>query len=130
MSKTKRVIGTGGLAMLLGLAACGGSDGAGATQTGALCTALPPLPLKDTYRVGFAQVYEDNGPWRNANTMSMMDEAAKRGYQLVYHAGTTPDAYEQVERMQELIDAKVDGAGKTVPTLADLLNEALGAVQE
>ena len=77
-------------------------------QTGTLCSALPPLALKDTYRVGFAQLYEENGPWRNANTKSILDEAAKRGYEVVYHPGTEPDAYEQVERIQELIDAKVD----------------------
>ena len=92
---------------LLALSACG-NDGGTTMRTDTLCSALPPLALKDTYRVGFAQLYENNGPWRNANTKSMMDEAAKRGYELVYHPGTKPDAYEQVERMQELIDAKVD----------------------
>jgi len=88
------------------LGAC--SDGGTTTQTGNICTSLPPLAMKSTYRVGFAQLYEENGPWRNANTQSIMDEAAKRGYELVYHAGTKPDAAEQAARMQELIDAKVD----------------------
>src|SRR6187551_244216 len=90
----------------VGLAACG--DGGNTTQTGTLCTALPPLAVKSTYKIGFAQVYEENGPWRDANTKSIMDEAAKRGYELVYERGTKPDAAEQVARMQELIDAKVD----------------------
>jgi ribose transport system substrate-binding protein len=88
------------------LGAC--SNGGTTTQTGDVCTSLPPLAMKSTYRVGFAQLYEENGPWRNANTQSIMDEAGKRGYELVYHAGTKSDASEQVARMQELIDAKVD----------------------
>jgi len=107
MSKTKRWIGALGIAATLTLAGCGGGDGT-TMQTGDLCSTLPPLPLKDTYRVGFAQLYENNGPWRNANTKSMMDEALKRGYELVYNPGTKADASEQVERMQELIAAKVD----------------------
>src|SRR6187551_673551 len=90
----------------VGLAACG--DGGNTTQTGTLCTALPPLAVKSTYKIGFAQVYEENGPWRDANTKSIMDEAAKRGYELVYERGTKPDAAEQVARMQALIAAKVD----------------------
>jgi galactofuranose transport system substrate-binding protein len=88
------------------LGAC--SDGGTTTQMGNICTSLPPLAMKSSYRVGFSQVYEENGPWRNANTKSIMDEAAKRGHELVYHAGTKPDAAEQAARMQELIDAKVD----------------------
>jgi ABC-type sugar transport system substrate-binding protein len=106
MSKTKRWIGALGAATLT-LAGCGGGDGTN-MQTGELCSTLPPLALKDTYRIGFAQLYENNGPWRNANTKSMMDEALKRGYELVYNPGTKADASEQVERMQELIAAKVD----------------------
>jgi ribose transport system substrate-binding protein len=88
------------------LGACG--DGGTTTQTGNVCTSLPPLAMKTSYRVGFSQLYEENAPWRAANTKSVMDEAAKRGYELVYHAGTKPDAAEQAARMQELIDAKVD----------------------
>jgi ribose transport system substrate-binding protein len=72
------------------------------------CEALPPLALKDTYQVGFAQLWEDHGPWRDANTASMQDEAKKRGYTLVFDPGTSPDPAEQVSRMQALIDAKVD----------------------
>jgi ABC-type sugar transport system substrate-binding protein len=45
--------------------------------------ALPPLAKKATYKVGFAQT-ESNNPWRLAETKSMQDEAAKRGWQLVY----------------------------------------------
>lgn len=74
----------------------------------AICQSLPPLELKDTYTVGFAQLWEDHGPWRDANTASMQDEAEKRGDELVFDPGTTDDPAQQVKRMQALIDAKVD----------------------
>ena len=47
---------------------------------------LPKLKKKDKYKVGFAQT-ESNNPWRLAQTQSMKDEAAKRGWQLVYGGG-------------------------------------------
>jgi len=99
-------------AFALTMGACGGGGGT-STQTGAVCTALPPLAMKSSYKVGFVQVAEDN-PWRNANTLSIVEEAAKRRYELVYQpgsatsSGTTADPSEQVARMQALIDAKVD----------------------
>lgn len=74
----------------------------------AVCEELPPLAVKDTYKVGFAQLWEDHGPWRDANTASMQDEAEKRHYELMFDPGTSPDPAEQVSRMQALIDAKVD----------------------
>jgi galactofuranose transport system substrate-binding protein len=73
-----------------------------------ICESLPPLAVKDSYRVGFAQLWEDHGPWRDANTASMKDEAEKRGYELVYDPGTKSDPAEQVARMEALIEAKVD----------------------
>jgi galactofuranose transport system substrate-binding protein len=73
-----------------------------------VCNELPPLAEKDTYRVGFAQLWEDNGPWRNANTASMQNEAEARGYELVYEEGTKSDPAEQVARMKALIAQKVD----------------------
>jgi ribose transport system substrate-binding protein len=88
------------------LGAC--SSGGTTTQMGAVCTSLPPLEQKASYRIGFSQLYEENAPWRAANTKSIMDEAAKRGYELIYTPGTKPEASEQVARMQALIDAKVD----------------------
>src|SRR5215831_17494586 len=103
-------------ALILTSALAGGACGGGSDtqmQQGNICTALPPLAMKSTYRVGFVQVAEDN-PWRNANTASIMDEAAKRHYTLEYTpgtssgTGTTADPSEQVARMQALIDAKVD----------------------
>jgi ribose transport system substrate-binding protein len=90
----------------LGLAACGGSEPA--ANDGAVCEELPPLELKDSYRVGFAQLWEDKGPWREANTASMRDEAAARGYEFVFDPGTKADAAEQVQRMNNLIKEKVD----------------------
>lgn len=86
--------------------------GCGDDETGknseAVCEELPPLALKDTYTVGFAQLWEDHGPWRDANTASMKDEAEKRGYELVFDPGTSSDPAEQVSRMEALIEAKVD----------------------
>ena len=109
MSQTRVRNGVGSAVMTLcmALGACGGGSGSEMT-TGAICESLPPLAKKDTYKVGFAQLWEDNGPWRNANTKSMMDEATKRGYELVYDPGTKADASEQVARMNALIAAKVD----------------------
>jgi galactofuranose transport system substrate-binding protein len=85
---------------------CGGAEAK--EDTGAVCTELPLLAMKDSYRVGFAQLWEDHGPWRDANTKSMQDEAAARGYDFMYDPGTKSDASEQVARMNDLIDAKVD----------------------
>jgi ribose transport system substrate-binding protein len=90
------------------LVACGdGSDDADKNSQ-AVCEALPPLAEKDTYKVGFAQLYEEKGPWRDANTASMLDEAEQRGYEMLFDPGTKPDPAEQVARMEALIDAKVD----------------------
>src|SRR6187549_23379 len=88
------------------LVGCSGEDTEKTEQ--AVCEGLPPLAVKDTYKVGFAQLWEDHGPWRDANTASMKDEAEKRGYELVFDPGTSADPAEQVSRMQALIDAKVD----------------------
>jgi galactofuranose transport system substrate-binding protein len=90
----------------MGAVACGGSEPA--ADEGTVCEALPPLELKDTYRVGFAQLWEDHGPWRDANTASMRDEALARGYEFEFDPGTSPDAAEQVDRMNDLIKSKVD----------------------
>lgn len=94
------------LASCVVLVGCG-SDKEDKT-TEAVCNELPPLEVKDSYKVGFAQLWEDHGPWRDANTASMQDEAEKRGYELVFDPGTSSKPSEQVERMKALIDAKVD----------------------
>ena len=97
-------------AILLGITFLAGCSSPERTDSsgGAVCEELPPLELKDTYRVGFAQLWEDHGPWRDANTASMLGEAEERGYEMVFDPGTSDDAGQQVERMNALIEAKVD----------------------
>lgn len=90
------------------LAGVGCSSSSEESNSEALCEDLPPLEAKDTYRVGFAQLWEDHGPWRDANTASMLGEAESRGYEMLFDPGTSDDAGEQVARMEALIDAKVD----------------------
>jgi ribose transport system substrate-binding protein len=87
---------------------CGGGSEDPATTQGAVCEALPPLELKTSYKVGFAQLWEDKGPWRDANTASMLSEAEARGHEMMFDPGTSSDPAEQVQRMQALIDARVD----------------------
>jgi galactofuranose transport system substrate-binding protein len=88
------------------LVGCGGEEPD--KTNAAVCQELPPLALKDTYKVGFAQLWEDHGPWRDANTASMKDEAEARGYELIFDPGTSSDPAQQVARVQALIEAKVD----------------------
>lgn len=106
---TKRLSRAGALLCFsIAMTGCGSDSEDTDNQSGAVCTSLPPLEVKDSYRVGFAQLWEDHGPWRDANTASMQDEAEKRGYELVYDPGTKSDPAEQVARMNALIDEKVD----------------------
>ena len=113
MQSTARVTRIGSLLLAAGTFAACGSSGGTTMETAPVCTSLPPLAVKSTYKVGFVQVAEDN-PWRNANTLSIVEEAAIRRYELVYEpgtpstTGTTADPSEQVARIQALIDAKVD----------------------
>jgi len=67
---------------------------------------LPKLAKKDTYKVGFAQT-ESNNPWRLAQTKSMQDEAAKRGWQLVY-TDAAGSAAKQVADVRSMIAQGVD----------------------
>ena len=67
---------------------------------------LPQLAKKDTYKVGFAQT-ESNNPWRLAQTKSMQDEAAKRGWQLVY-TDAAGSAAKQVADVRSMIAQGVD----------------------
>ncbi len=67
---------------------------------------LPKLAKKDTYKVGFAQT-ESNNPWRLAQTKSMQDEAAKRGWQLVY-TDAAGSAAKQVADVNSMIAQGVD----------------------
>ena len=67
---------------------------------------LPKLAKKDKYKVGFAQT-ESNNPWRLAQTASMKDEAAKRGWQLVY-TDAAGSAAKQVADVRSMIAQRVD----------------------
>ena len=77
-----------------------------ALGAGVAFAALPTLEKKDTYRVGFAQT-ESNNPWRIAQTKSMQDEAAKRGWQLVY-TDAAGSAAKQVADVNSMIAQGVD----------------------
>jgi ABC-type sugar transport system substrate-binding protein len=84
------------------LAACGGAGG----EAGSADAGLPKLTKKDTYKVGFSQV-ESNNPWRLAQTASMQEEAAKRGYELVYTDAAGSEA-KQIADVDSMIAQKVD----------------------
>jgi len=85
---------------------CGSSPAPAAA--GETCSSPPPLTKKATYKVGFVQIYEVGNPWRTTNTDDMVAEAMARGDELVFNPPTVTDAQEQVSRMQDLINAKVD----------------------
>ena len=88
--------------LLLGSAAAA----AAAALAARAFAAAPPLAKKDTYKVGFAQT-ESNNPWRLAQTKSMQDEAAKRGWQLVY-TDAAGSAAKQVADVNSMIAQQVD----------------------
>jgi ribose transport system substrate-binding protein len=92
-------------ATVLSLGACSSSeDDAGTTEY----TTLPPLPQKESYRVGFVQVYEENNNWRSTNTASILDEGEARGNEMIFDPGAGFGASDEAQRMQDVIDAKVD----------------------
>ena len=108
MIQMTKLVQIASLGMFVVLGGCG-SSGDGKTNANAnACTTLPPLTLTSTTKMGFVQLYEADGLWRTANTDSIVGEAAKRGYNLIYNPGTTDAAAEQVSRFQDMIDAKVD----------------------
>ncbi|HEU4986500.1 MAG TPA: ABC transporter substrate-binding protein [Rhizobiaceae bacterium] len=80
--------------------------GAVGLTVGVVFAEMPKLEQKDTYKVGFAQT-ESNNPWRIAQTKSMQDEAAKRGYQLVY-TDAAGSAAKQVADVNSMIAQGVD----------------------
>lgn len=88
---------------LMAVAAAGSLAAAGGV---ALAQGLPKLAEKPTYKAGFAQT-EMNNPWRLAQTASMKDEAAKRGWQLVY-TDAAGSAAKQVADVDSMIAQKVD----------------------
>src|SRR5579864_3375660 len=71
------------------------------------CEGLPKLERPD-YVVGFVQVYEPGNPWTAANTADMLMNAEKSGHKVVYEAPTAAGGNEQNDRMEALINAKVD----------------------
>src|SRR5262245_41126378 len=89
---------------LLGLAA--GAASMALLAQGAGAQGLPPLAQKDAYKVGFAQT-ESNNPWRLAQTASMKEEAAKRGWTLVY-TDAAGSAAKQVSDVNSMIAQQVD----------------------
>lgn len=86
--------------------AAGGFTAAGLGVPMAWAVDLPKLKKKEKYKVGFAQT-ESNNPWRLAQTASMKDEAAKRGWQLVY-TDAAGSAAKQVSDVRSMIAQKVD----------------------
>jgi galactofuranose transport system substrate-binding protein len=82
----------------VGLAGCrgGGTGGGGAGEAGG----------SKRLRVGFSQT-ENDGPWRIAETKSMQDEAAKRGYDLVV-TDARGDTANQVSNLEDLVAQRVD----------------------
>jgi len=88
------------------LSAC--DTGTPANTPGATGTSsgLPKLVKKDKYKVGFSQIVSNN-PWRLAETKSMQDEAAKRGWDIVVTDATDSSA-KQVSDVDSLIAQKVD----------------------
>jgi galactofuranose transport system substrate-binding protein len=57
-------------------------------------------------RVGFSQT-ETDGPWRIAETKSMQEEAARRGYELVF-TNARGDTATQVSNLEDLVAQRVD----------------------
>src|SRR5215211_5529201 len=63
-------------------------------------------PESDQFVVGFSQMESDN-PWRIAQTKSLQEEAAKRGYELVVTDAQGQTA-KQVSDVEDLIARRVD----------------------
>ncbi len=69
------------------------------------CT-RPDAAAKQQFVVGFSQMESDN-PWRNAETQSLRDEAAKRGIQLVV-TDAQGQTSKQVSDVEDLIARRVN----------------------
>ena len=77
--------------------------------------------------VGFSQM-ENNGPWRIAETKSMKDEAAKRGYELIVTDAQSTTS-KQVSDVEDLIARRVD-AIFLAPRESEGLAQALQSARE
>src|SRR5215212_6086628 len=89
--------------LALGLAGCRKEGGGGSTGG---ATSAPGGQSGKKMRVGFSQTEED-GPWRIAESKSMREEAAKRGYELVYTNARGATA-QQVSDLEDLIAQRLD----------------------
>lgn len=87
--------------LVFGLAGCRKQEGGG-TAGGGGGAADGAKKL----RVGFSQT-ENDGPWRIAETKSMQDEAARRGYDLIA-TDARGDTANQVSNLEDLIAQRVD----------------------
>lgn len=83
------------LAIVLIFGGCSKQGGQGTSQN----------PGGDKKTVGFSQM-ENNGPWRIAETKSMKDEAAKRGYELIVTDAQSTTS-KQVSDVEDLIARRV-----------------------
>lgn len=70
------------------------------------CNRKPAGGTSGKKTVGFSQM-ENDGPWRIAETTSMRDEAAKRGYELVL-TDAQKQGSKQVSDVEDLIARRVD----------------------
>jgi galactofuranose transport system substrate-binding protein len=108
------------LAILLTLVGCerksaGGGGGGAASEGGKKV-------------IGFSQM-ENNGPWRIAETKSMQDEAAKRGYELIVTDAQTQTS-KQISDVEDLVARRVNAiflAPKEFEGLAPALAAAKAA---
>ncbi len=78
----------------------------GGMRTGRTMAAPPPLEQKETYRVAFAQV-EENNPWRIAQTESMRAEAERLGHELIYSNAESSES-RQIANVDQAIAQQVD----------------------
>src|SRR5215204_2574785 len=88
--------------LAVGLAGCR-KEGGGSTGGS---TSAPGGQSGKKMRVGFSQTEED-GPWRIAESKSMREEAARRGYELVYTNARGATA-QQVSDLEDLVAQRVD----------------------
>lgn len=78
----------------------------GCSKQGGQNTTAGQKPEGGKKTVGFSQM-ENNGPWRIAETKSMNDEAAKRGYELIA-TDAQGQTSKQVSDVEDLIARRVD----------------------
>jgi ribose transport system substrate-binding protein len=69
-------------------------------------TACPPIPAKDAYTVGWAQI-SNNNSFRLTETESIVSEAEKRGYTLV-QTDANDDTAKQLNDVEDLLSKGID----------------------